>query len=442
VAKRDKLPSRRATNTNALTASSKEDALPLPPPPPRERAKNHDIDLGAFGWTPPPEAPSFERTYSLLKAVEVPRTHSRENITLPEDEATGVRSACVGLVGARSHGVVASQFARTRPSLTRELVRFGRHFLPASFKFTSIQLNHNFASALHVDDYNSGPSYIVGLGTYAGGELWTLEHGPLDCHHSFCHYDGTEPHATLPFKGERYTLVFFTHQTHPRLGDADRAYLESLGFPLPKPTELLRRRQKKGFAHGTSFEAPKRVKTAAGQAAFDAHKAGASVEEARQKGDAVFEAWRKEDAREATPEQRAIQGRVFVDDGTRWRVRDEKKRGVYYDLELKQLCVEYYDFDAYGMNDPGSGDDVVEFTPYDELLGFADWVDAPESLSGSALEAAKAEAARRLDAKRAFEAADDAMDYYAEKDAREAAAAAKAAAEAPFQPVLVQFDQR
>ena len=441
-AKRDKLPARRATNTDALKASAIDAAAPLPPPPPRERAKNHDIDLGRYGWTPPPEAPSFERTYTLLKAVEVPRTHSRENITLPEDEASGVRSACVGLVGARSHGVVASQFARSRPSLTRELVRFGRHFLPSSFKFTSIQLNHNFASALHVDDYNSGPSYIVGLGTYEGGELWTLEHGPLNCHHSFCHYDGTEPHATLPFTGERYTLVFFTHQTHPRLGDADRAYLEGLGFPLPKPTELLRRRQKKGFAHGTSFEAPKRVKTAAGQAAFDAHKAGLSVEEARQRGDAVFEAWRKEDAREATPEQRSIQGRVFVDDGTRWRVRDEKKRGVYYDLELKQLCVEYYDFDAYGMADPGSGDDVVEFTPYDELLGFADWVDAPDALSGEALEAARAEAARRLDAKRAFEAADDAMDYYAEKDRREAAAAAKSAMEAPFQPVLVQFDQR
>ena len=42
-----------------------------------------------------------------------------------------------------------------------ELVRFGRHFLPSSFKFTSIQLNHNFASALHVDDYNSGPSVTL-----------------------------------------------------------------------------------------------------------------------------------------------------------------------------------------------------------------------------------------------------------------------------------------
>lgn len=210
--------------------------------------------------------------------------------------------------------------------------------------------------------------------------------------------------------------------------------MTSLGFPLPGPRELLRTRKKKGFLSGPNqtFEPPKRVKTAAGQAAFDAHRAGASVADARARGDAVFEAWRKEDAREATPEQRAIQGRVFVDDGSRWRVRDEHKRGVYYDLELKQLCVEYYDFDAYGMDDPGTGDDVVEFTPYDELMQFAEWVPdaASDALSGAALAAARAAAARRLDAKRAFEAADDAMDYYAEKDKTEAAAAATAAAEA------------
>lgn len=190
-AKRDKVPQRKAALVAAptLRAGAALDAAPLPPPPPRERAKNHDVDLAAFGWTPPP--PSYARTAALLRAIEVPRTHSRENITLPEDEARGVRSACVGLVGARSHGVVASQFARSRPSLTRELVRLGRHFLPKTFKFTSIQLNHGFASALHVDDYNSGPSYICGVGDYKGGDLWTLEHGPLDCRHGFCSYDGS-----------------------------------------------------------------------------------------------------------------------------------------------------------------------------------------------------------------------------------------------------------
>ena len=120
--------------------------------------------------------------------------------------------------------------------------------------------------------------------------------------------------------------------------------MESLGFPLPGPNEMLRNRaNKKGFlsGRGLSYEPPKRVKTAAGKVAFDAHLAGADVAAAREAGDRVFDAWRLEDAREATPDQKAIQGRVFNDEGTRWRIRDPAHRGVYYDLELKQLCCEY-----------------------------------------------------------------------------------------------------
>ncbi|KAH8095819.1 acetylcholine-gated cation-selective channel [Aureococcus anophagefferens] len=377
-------PAKRARDEAAGAPEAAGDPAPpaAPPPEKRPRAKNPDIDLAAFGWAPPPP-PDFAGMLERLRAVDVPRTLARQNIIGEADASAGVRSACVGVVAARSHGVMASSFARSRPGLTRELVRFGKAHLPASFKFTSIQLNHNFSSELHVDDYNAGPSYICGLGTYSGGELWTLEHGPLDCKQSFRPYDGTEPHATLPFAGTRYTLIFFCHQTHPHLREEDRAYLLS----------------------------------------------------ARAAGDACYEAWRLEDAREATPDQRAIQGRVFEDEGTRWRVRDADRRGVYYDLELKRLCVEYYDFDAPRLRRPGSGDDVVEFTPYDEFVTFATWVDgddapdAPE-LDGDARETARAEAARRLDAKRAFEAADDAMDYLLDLDkdaAKNAAAAAKAA---------------
>ena len=86
----------------------------------------------------------------------------------------------------------------------------------------------------------------------------------------------------------------------------------------------------------------------------------------------------------------------------------------------------YYDFDAHGSTDPGSGDDVIEFTPFEELMAFAEWIDDDDvaELTDEDREAARREAERRLDAKRAFEAADDAMDYYAEKDKAEAAAAA------------------
>lgn len=401
-----------------------------PPPAKRPRTKNVDVDLGAFGWTPPEAPLDFGGMLARLKAIDVPKTMARANIMPESEEKDGIRSACVGVVAARSHGILASDFARRRPGLTRELVRFGVAHLPKGFKFTSIQLNHNFASELHVDDFNSGSSYIVGLGSYKGGALWTLEHGPLECKHTFVNYDGTEPHATLPFTGDRYTLIFFSHQTHPKLKDEDREYLLGLGFPLPSPTQNLRNRVGRfGFSSGKnlSYEAPKRVKTAAGRAAFDAHLSGASIDEARAAGDRFYEAWRAEDAREATPEQRAIQGKVFSDEGTRWKVRDPEHRGVYYDCDLKRLCVEYYDYDAYGDDDPGSGEDFVDFTPYDELMSFAEWLDDASQLDDDDRAAAKAECARRLDAKKAFEAADDAMDYLDELDKKQAVDAVNAA---------------
>ena len=81
------------------------------------------------------------------------------------------------------------------------------------FKFTSIQVNKNYLSALHVDSNNMGPSFIVGLGNYVGGTVWQQGSGACDCKNNFVDMDGNVPHATLPFAGTRYTLVYFSHQS-------------------------------------------------------------------------------------------------------------------------------------------------------------------------------------------------------------------------------------
>ena len=53
-------------------------------------------------------------------------------------------------------------------------------------------------------------SLIVGLGDYAGGEL-VVEGVPHDIRYTPLEFDGwTERHWTLPFHGERYSLVWFT----------------------------------------------------------------------------------------------------------------------------------------------------------------------------------------------------------------------------------------
>jgi len=85
------------------------------------------------------------------------------------------------------------------------------------FKFTSIQYNKNHRAKRHKDAKNTGISYIVGLGNYTGGELTVFdenEKNPVkhDIKNKFYTFNGSKyPHETCKFKGERYTLVFYSN---------------------------------------------------------------------------------------------------------------------------------------------------------------------------------------------------------------------------------------
>jgi hypothetical protein len=98
---------------------------------------------------------------------------------------------------------------------------------PPTFRFTSIQVNKNSQSSVHVDGNNVGPSRIVALGDYraqeganpSGGCLWVQGQGPLDCHESWKQFDGTDAHCTVvPYEGTRYTLICFTTIRWDQLG--------------------------------------------------------------------------------------------------------------------------------------------------------------------------------------------------------------------------------
>lgn len=106
------------------------------------------------------------------------------------------------------------------------------------FPYTTVQLNKDYATKMHVDGNNHGPSFIIGLGDYTGGEVWILdENGTVeveipctlrgwphlrpgtkvkgrleDCHNKWVKFDGNTPHMTMPYKGSRISLVFFTRR--------------------------------------------------------------------------------------------------------------------------------------------------------------------------------------------------------------------------------------
>jgi hypothetical protein len=100
-----------------------------------------------------------------------------------------------------------SQHTYKHKDLAKALCKLGRESFP-DFPFTSIQINRD-GCPLHVDRNNCGPSMMCSLGNHIGGELWQWPGDILDVHNNFQLSDGLLPHATLPFEGERYSIVYF-----------------------------------------------------------------------------------------------------------------------------------------------------------------------------------------------------------------------------------------
>jgi len=82
------------------------------------------------------------------------------------------------------------------------------------FKYSTIQVNYGFACDKHVDKNNVGPSFSISLGDFTGGELVVESGGretAYNTRNKFVKFDGRNPHWVKPFKGERYSLVYFCH---------------------------------------------------------------------------------------------------------------------------------------------------------------------------------------------------------------------------------------
>ena len=187
----------------------------------RERDKEHDLD----------EVPSevtAETVLACLRRCEVQENEDRKNVRTDEDVA--VRSITLGAL-SRSHAPARpSGWTRRQPRLARLLAEFGDKILPEGFPFASIQLNYAYASAMHTDKSNDGPSAIIALGEFTGGELWTADRGVLPCRNELRLFNGNQPHCTLPFKGERYSLIYFSSSGHDRMAPKDVQQCEALGF--------------------------------------------------------------------------------------------------------------------------------------------------------------------------------------------------------------------
>ena len=179
---------------------------------------------------------SAESVLAALETIVIPKTLRLNTKLHANDQKYGM---CLGAIKTYGWGVRASKDCVSRPNFTNLLVRYMKQAKP-DFKFTSIQVNKNYLSALHVDSNNMGPSFIVGFGNYVGGAVWQQGSGACDVKNSFVDMDGNIPHATLPFCGTRYTLVYFSHQSWKKASEADQAILKDVyGFPLPPRDQVM-----------------------------------------------------------------------------------------------------------------------------------------------------------------------------------------------------------
>jgi len=165
----------------------------------------------------------------VLRGCEIPRERRK---SVRKSNSDPKRGMCLGYVTKYDTGFVASQFTREAPELSRVLCRFAAEQYP-NFKFSSIMVNEG-GSGLHVDKGNLGPSLIMSVGDHVGGELWQYPNVTLRIKNRLRPCDGRLPHITLPFEGERYSIVYFTMKAQAAPpAPVERALLRSCGFRAP-----------------------------------------------------------------------------------------------------------------------------------------------------------------------------------------------------------------
>mmetsp|Transcript_14288 Transcript_14288/g.19100 ORF Transcript_14288/g.19100 Transcript_14288/m.19100 type:complete len:507 (-) Transcript_14288:83-1603(-) len=189
--------------------------------------------------------PSVDRyvlLFQLLESLELPPVERRN--VLRKDTKIPPRGVNVGLTNIHFKDQVSLSQTVQLPEyhlLTQALTAFFHCEAPDDaneFCFTSIQLNRGDngfdGAALHTDRNNLGFSYIIGIGPYQGGQLWTRDHGIVETRRVWTRFNGRRYHATLPYTGgPRYTLVYWCHANYEQLALRQRQHLERLGFCFP-----------------------------------------------------------------------------------------------------------------------------------------------------------------------------------------------------------------
>ena len=121
------------------------------------------------------------------------------------------RSQCFGIVNKRCQPPDYSRHCWLRPYTYKLLMDFAEKWVDLSWN--AVTVNDNYQAAPHRDKGNVGVSYLVGFGTYYGGQLELHEgdrKGLYDIRHRpLIHDFSKDLHSVTDWVGNRFSLVFY-----------------------------------------------------------------------------------------------------------------------------------------------------------------------------------------------------------------------------------------
>lgn len=171
-----------------------------------------------------------KQVYNELVKTLFPTSKSRKNIS---DKS--IYGFCLGTVNYRGQKSVGyktmgpSKYNKQFPILLNLLVDMMDKCDP-EFEYTTIQINKNFSSTPHVDKNNVGPSYVIAMGNYTQGGNIYVEGKKHDINNKLLLFDGRLGHWVSPYKGIRYSIVFFTHTFKPPCPSTRNIRVSTLGL--------------------------------------------------------------------------------------------------------------------------------------------------------------------------------------------------------------------
>jgi len=174
---------------------------------------------------------TIKEVEEVLCLMEHWPSQDRPNVSPEHCLTTTVPGMCFGLSVPRMQNPRVSAATTEYPNVAKLVVKLARDHLPG-FLFSSCQVNYNYTSKRHVDGNNLGPSYIIGLGDYQGGELAIEGKKPQGCRRKWLSFCGTDPHWTCPVTntGTRITLIYFANNKYNTTPPEVVKELKRIGF--------------------------------------------------------------------------------------------------------------------------------------------------------------------------------------------------------------------